>query len=80
MNVENSKKAIQAAVDFFKLVVDCEDIRLEAIEMVEKDYKITLSYREKETYIFAEHKRHYNTFMINDKFELISMGMEKDCD
>lgn len=84
MNVEESRKAIKAASDFYKSIIPeakAEDIRLEGIETVEKnkhqeiDYKITLSYPE-EGYIFADKsKRHYNVFMIHGKnFELISMS------
>ena len=77
MNVENSKKAIEAAANFYKSVmpIKIEDIRVEGIEMVDSNYKVTLSYVESVDYIFSEKKRHCNTFVIDDKFELVSMGV-----
>jgi hypothetical protein len=77
MNIESSKKAIKAAADFYKTILGDKqgaDIRVEGIEMVENNYKITLSYPENAGYMFVgESERHYNTFIINDKFEMVSM-------
>lgn len=76
MNIENSKKAIEAAAKFYQSVmpVTAGDMRVEGIEMIDKNYKVTLSYPEKSEYIFAEKKRHYNTFIIDESFDLVSMG------
>lgn len=93
MTIEDSKKAIQIASDFYKSVIPhgIEDIRLEGIEMIDmphtdennkaKVYKITLSYPEEGGYIFADKsKRHLNSFIISDKFEFISMGVLNESD
>jgi hypothetical protein len=83
MSIEDSKKAIKAAIDFYKFIVPkkIEDIHLEGIEMVSdddtegKNYKITLSCSDKNESIFMDTaKRRYNVFIINKYFEFVSMG------
>ena len=84
MNIEDSRKAVYTAIEFYKSLLPSEltnSIMLESIKRTDdmKYYDITLSRIKKNfTFNFNE-ERHYSTFIIDAKdFALISMGMLDD--